>query len=297
MVSIKKVRKQSFMISASYLSLILVTLIGAVGIFGYSFFTLNPENLAKFPYAPDIYRYTLPVFSQTQSWLGGLAVLFFVGYLLGIQALQTALIVSLIGFLSEFLGTSYGIPFGHYEYTDLLGFKILNKVPGPIPLSWFTMGASAYFITLAKPQLRGWHRILIGSALLTSWDLALDPAMSYLTPFWVWEQSGDYYGSPWVNFAGWLLVGCLIMSVFELSGWARKLPQSVWTWGTASYAANTLLPLGMVTAAGLWTATVATLASIATCLIVMAYLASRRKVSRPLAHGRSSLRYSTSEKS
>ena len=44
-----------------------------------------------------------------------------------------------ISLSSELLGTSTGLPFGPYSYTNQLGFKILGLVPFNIPTSWFFM--------------------------------------------------------------------------------------------------------------------------------------------------------------
>ena len=35
-------------------------------------------------------------------------------------------------------------------------------------------------------------------------------------PFWVWEQSGAFFGMPYQNFAGWMGTGILFMTVATL---------------------------------------------------------------------------------
>ena len=67
----------------------------------------------------------------------------------------------------------------------------------------------------------------IGALLLTTWDLTLDPAMSSLTRYWVWETPGPYYGMPLVNLAGWFATGVAIMAGFDLvraDEAARRIP-------------------------------------------------------------------------
>jgi uncharacterized membrane protein len=111
--------------------------------------------------------------------------------------------VYLVSLGSELLGTTYGIPFGAYSYTALLGPKWFDRVPLLIPLSWFTMAWAVW--CLALPWAKGWAAVGLGTALLVAWDLLLDPAMSKVTSYWVWGEVGRYYGMPWSNLAGWAI--------------------------------------------------------------------------------------------
>jgi uncharacterized membrane protein len=181
-----------------------------------------------------------------------------------------------VSFLSEHLGTGYGFPFGHYDYTDLLGFKLGSRVPFLIPVSWFLMALPSWALANAVFPGGGgrWMRILLGAYLLTVWDLALDPAMSFLTPYWVWETKGPFYGMPWVNLAGWMGTGIVLMALLEWLGtwsWARSLSLP---WLAAYYAVIFLMPLGMVVAAGLWAAVAVSLAALLPPLLL--YLARRK---------------------
>jgi putative membrane protein len=130
----------------------------------------------------------------------------------------------LISVGSELLGTSTGFPFGDYSYLSGLGYKIGGLVPFTIPLSWFYVGLSAYLIARSglkvaeKPSLiRHIAAIAIGALLFTSWDFALEPAMSQTAfPFWYWETPGDFFGTPYRNYAGWFGTSALFMSVAAL---------------------------------------------------------------------------------
>jgi putative membrane protein len=129
---------------------------------------------------------------------------------------------------SELLGTSTGFPFGEYGYLSGLGYKIAGLVPFTVPLSWFYMGLTCYLLARAgidarvktgKPLsfLRLLLGIVLGAMLLTSWDFALDPAMSQTTyPFWHFGHTGSFFGTPYRNFAGWIATGGLFMSVAAL---------------------------------------------------------------------------------
>jgi uncharacterized membrane protein len=172
--------------------------------------------------------------------------------------------VALVSFLSEYVGTGYGFPFSGYEYTSLLGYKLGGRVPAVIPVSWFLMAlpswAMARFLFPDKNH-RVW-RVILAAYILTAWDLALDPAMSFLTPYWVWESSGPYYGMPWVNLAGWMGTGIVIMLLLEVlgtGGWAAPLDVK---WLTAYYGVVLLMPVGMLAAAGQWLGVVTTFAAL-----------------------------------
>jgi uncharacterized membrane protein len=52
--------------------------------------------------------------------------------------------------VSELLGTTYGMPFGSYSYTTLLGPKWFDWVPLLIPLSWLTMSWAAWIIRVPQ---------------------------------------------------------------------------------------------------------------------------------------------------
>jgi uncharacterized membrane protein len=135
-------------------------------------------------------------------------------------------------------------------------------VPLVIPLSWFMMAIPSFHFALKAAPGRGpWVHILLGAVILTLWDLALDPAMSYATPYWRWEVEGAYYGMPMVNLAGWLFTSVLIMGALVLlrsREWVEHLPTR---WLGIFYGANVVLPLGMAAAAGLVWAVVITLAA------------------------------------
>ncbi|AFY56955.1 putative membrane protein [Rivularia sp. PCC 7116] len=140
----------------------------------------------------------------------------------------------LISVGSELLGTSTGFPFGDYSYLSGLGYKIGGLVPFTIPLSWFYVGLSAYLIARSglkvaeKPTLiRHIGAIAIGALLFTSWDFALEPAMSQTAfPFWYWETPGDFFGTPYRNYAGWFGTSALFMSLAALI-WGTK-PIKLW---------------------------------------------------------------------
>lgn len=54
--------------------------------------------------------------------------------------------------------------------------------------------------------------IVISGFAMTAWDLFLDPQM-VTWGLWEWQQPSGYFGIPWSNLGGWLLVSALITMV------------------------------------------------------------------------------------
>lgn len=161
--------------------------------------------------------------------LGAAAVAIYAYRTLGLWQWLTFMIpAAFLSLGSELLGTSTGFPFGEYGYLSGLGYKVAGLVPFTIPLSWFYMGFVCYLLgrigidaTVKTGKFFNVPRLLLGiflgAVLLTSWDFALDPAMSQTPfPFWHFGQVGSFFGTPYRNFAGWLATGGLFMSVATL---------------------------------------------------------------------------------
>lgn len=268
-----------------------------VAILGFWNFGLNPGRLPATDWAIRIYQVSFPWFARAHILISA-AVLFFVFTRnAGFRWIPALVAVYALSFASEHIGTGYGIPFSGYEYTGLLGARLLDRVPLVIPLSWFLMSAPAWILarrTFPGPG-RALPRILQATFLLVLWDLALDPAMSFLTPYWVWENAGPFYGMPWVNLLGWAATGLILMVTLELLDrrldWAGTVS---WRWSGAYYLVVLLMPLGMVTVAGLWGATAATIGALALAFGVHALFGAdgaQGRVPRPspapgLAEGR-----------
>ncbi len=133
------------------------------------------------------------------------------------RTVMTIAIVAVVGWGAEFIGSNTGFPFSHYQYTNLLQPQIAH-VPVAIPLAWMMMmgpsWAVAYVIVGRNLSIGSRRLVFIGlSALaMTAWDLYLDPQMVGWG-FWVWENPVGYFGIPWVNYLGWLLVSALMTAL------------------------------------------------------------------------------------
>jgi len=136
---------------------------------------------------------------------------------------QVFLLVTLMAFLAEWLGSTTGFPFGKYHYTSLLQPQLAG-VPLLIPLAWMMMLPPAWGIAhtiLNHPAKQAaWQGTILSAFAFTAWDLFLDPQMT-AWGFWVWEIPGAYFGIPLINFAGWLLVSAVITAVVRPSNLPR----------------------------------------------------------------------------
>lgn len=132
------------------------------------------------------------------------------------RTLTVLVLVVALSFTAELVGSGTGLPFGHYHYTAVLQPQV-GGVPLLIPAAWFMMLAPAWAVAqVIAGQWRRWWFALVSALAFTAWDLFLDP-QNVAWGLWVWtdatgEQvfSGGYFGIPWLNYAGWLLVAFLI---------------------------------------------------------------------------------------
>ncbi len=217
----------------------------------------------------DTNPYAAQVFSFGISYAGSLHILFgaattllfgllFVGPRKTFAFFAAATVISLS---MELPGTGTGFPFGAYSYSNLLGFKIADRVPYSIPLSWFYMGFTSLILASIIVSRRRQHHctawsLAVGVYFLTVWDLALDPAMAsqYLPlHFWIWHETGPYFGMPIRNLVGWSLTGLAFMGISRLF-WRTNLDsQCIPVWLPLSmYTVNISFAVAMNLSAGLW---------------------------------------------
>lgn len=282
-----------------------------IALTGYATFGLRPENLPGRDFAIRIYQVAFVFFSRAQIVVSALVLFIALFRHARLRWLPAFAAVYFISFMSEHIGTGYGFPFSGYEYTGLLGPRVGDRVPFVIPMSWFLMAAPSWILArevFPESGARGWlGRILLGSGLLVAWDLALDPAMSNMTTYWLWEGQGAfcempwlgsgacdigflrsldwmmdraYYGMPWINLAGWMFTGLFIFAALEVlqhrTDWAGSLSAR---WSAAYYGGVLLMPLGMVVAGGFWGAAVATVVTLGAFYAL--YLVRRRDPVEP----------------
>jgi len=188
---------------------------------------------------------------DARAWLTVLTVV--LGYLLSVShALRTrgvrvagALVATatLGGFAVEAVGVATGFPFGTYDYSGLLGPRLLG-VPLIIPLAWTWMAWPGWLAAVRLAR-SGPARIALAGAGLAAWDLFLDPQM-VAEGYWTWRSPTPALpgvpGVPIGNYLGWLGFALLLMAVFAAAaGPAAAVPGSadapvlaLWLWTYAS---------------------------------------------------------------
>ena len=138
----------------------------------------------------------------------------------------------------EILGVNFGLPFGAYFYTDRLGPRLLN-MPWIIPCCWMFLmicGQAIASATLAR-RVRNPDDVwplscLAAAAIVTVFDLLLEPVAVDLKLYWGWlDRAGIWYGAPRLNFAGWF-----VLSLVLSAGISRVLKPARWRLRTAAGA-------------------------------------------------------------
>ncbi len=140
-----------------------------------------------------------------------------------VTTLKVAALVILLGWGAEALGSRTGIPFGFYSYTDALQPQFFH-VPLLISFAWLMMLPPSWGVAQvvsSRLDLR-WQQIafiLFSALAMTAWDFFLDPQM-VAWGLWEWQTPSGYFGIPWSNYLGWLLVSALITLIIR----PRNLP-------------------------------------------------------------------------
>jgi uncharacterized membrane protein len=127
-----------------------------------------------------------------------------------------------LGLAAETIGVHTGFPFGTYSYADSLGPHLFD-VPLVVPLAWTMLAYPC--LLLGRRLTRSGNRVriaLAGGVGLAGWDLFLDPQM-VAQGHWSWADPTPALpgvpGVPLTNYAGWLLVSVLLITVLD-----RTLP-------------------------------------------------------------------------
>ena len=140
-------------------------------------------------------------------------------------------IVFATGWIFESLSIATGFPFGHYEYSDLLGQK-LGTVPVAIMPAYFSMGFISWTIATilhskTDNSIKGselFSMPLTAAFIMSSWDMTGDPQWSSIIGRWTWFDGGEYFGVPFTNYLGWFFVVFVFYFVFALLDKYKQLP-------------------------------------------------------------------------
>ena len=130
-----------------------------------------------------------------------------------------------VAFAAEYASTRVGVPFGMYHYTESTrGIELyLSNVPFFDSLSFPFLAYAAFCLarrTLGRAQ--GAAVVWLAGGLMTLLDVVIDP-LAVRGDQWVlgkvfyYPSGGVYFGVPLSNFAGWLLVGWVIVGGYVLA--------------------------------------------------------------------------------
>lgn len=243
-----------------------------------TFLAGNPPAWLGTEPAQTIYRYGWMLSGPTYVVLGAAAILLHAAHRFGTAKAFGLLAAGFgISLASELLGTSTGLPFGPYSYTTLLGYRIAGLVPFPIPLSWFYMVYASIALTgrFLAPRDTEWNKTawaFSAGAILTAWDVAMDPAMSSATAHWQWHTTGFFYGMPLSNWIGWFLTGSIVARTMLAVVPPRQFSEKVSPSGLplVLYAVNGIMPIAICLRHGLWWAGVLGAAAMAVPFLLSA---------------------------
>ena len=249
------------------IALLVHSVLSAFSAFAFATFLAPPQPAwLMTPLNLKVYAIGISYGGQTTVVLGAIAGLAFLSYCIGTGRAMVVFLVSFFLSLgSELAGTSTGLPFGAYGYSDLLGYKIAALVPFNIPTSWFYMLVASLAICgrilpATDDSKSRWWWALVGGLVLTAWDVSMDPAM-VKTNHWMWhvpDLSGEssfsriigtpfFFGMPLTNWLGWLLTGVLVaramLAIVPPSVWASKV--SPHRLPLVLYGVNGLLPIAI----------------------------------------------------
>jgi putative membrane protein len=160
-----------------------------------------------------------------------------------------------ISLFFEALSVETGIPFGHYHYSMQFPISLFG-VPLVIIVAYFGAGYFSWMLSHVltgqfSKKLQGkWIFVIpfIAACILVMWDICLDPILSTVLSFWVWESPGPYFGVPITNFVGWFVIGFAFYQLFALylSRYDRIRPQKVKKLASKPYWLEAAIVYGLI---------------------------------------------------
>ena len=188
-------------------------ILSCILLFGMSYFTVR---FPDFEYSAII-SYLLIILMAVPSYM---VLVKWLGFGKGII---TILILGVIPLIVEAFAVHTGIPYGHFVYSESLGYKLFDLVPVTVSFAYLPMLFGA--VSIAGQKSRDIiPRSLLGGIVSVIIDLVIDPA-TVAGGLWIWENAGFFYGVPLSNFVGWLLTGTLYSYIFyRLNGNPADVP-------------------------------------------------------------------------
>jgi uncharacterized membrane protein len=157
-----------------------------------------------------------------------------------VRSLCFTCLAYLVAFLCEYSSTRNGFPFGFYTYIDTTRDQELwiSNVPFMDSLSfsfliyfsytlslliWAPLKKKGLDIRLGNIQsLKHSLRVILSASILCMFlDVVIDPAAFlgdrwFLGKIYFYREEGEYFHIPLTNFAGWVFVAGVVLSLFSL---------------------------------------------------------------------------------
>ena len=152
------------------------------------------------------------------------------------RSLIFTVLAYLIAFLSEYSSTRTGFPYGFYSYIDTtrgqelwitnvpfmdsLSYAFLSYISYTVSLLfWSSLNKTGWDIRLEEnqPAPSSLSVVLTGAFFFMMMDVIIDPVAFlgdrwFLGKIYTYQEEGEYFNIPLTNFAGWFLVGTVILS-------------------------------------------------------------------------------------
>jgi uncharacterized membrane protein len=158
----------------------------------------------------------------------------------------------LAAFAAEYSSTRTGIPFGHYNYSGATSGQelFISNVPLFDMLSFPFLAYGAWCLARAAlGRTHGWAPVALSGLLMMASDVVIDPLAVrgdrwFLGEIFSYHEAGVYFGVPFSNFGGWILLGWVIVGGWLWAVGAPPRPGSPWG-GVGLYYGVVLFNLGM----------------------------------------------------
>lgn len=175
--------------------------------------------LLSFDLLPSWLEWANAVFLILSGMLGALYFTRRFGTAIG---LSLSAFIFLSTFIVEGAGAKTDFLFGSYDYTERFAPSVFG-VPIAIGFAWIMVVATSHVAARWMFPKGGVLYALAGGIGAVIMDLIIDPVAYQVKGYWIWEDTGWYYGIPWTNFFGWFVVSfvlhLIIDGLMKRKGW------------------------------------------------------------------------------
>ena len=135
------------------------------------------------------------------------------------RALRFLVVASGVSLAAEYLSTHTSFPYGRYDYiASTHGSELyISNVPLFVPLT-FGIVVWAGRALANRKNVSPAGLIIGGAVFAAALDLVIDPmtlrgSSWFMGTLYAYRSSGPWFSIPWSNYAGWIFVSALILSI------------------------------------------------------------------------------------